>query len=786
MAPSDDSATLAPVVRRAGARPRPEGRGWGREVPLAVLAVAAFVSSVLALSQTEKLLVLSVGGSLMSLALWFGALRYLRPMRRARLGALFAAVADEDPAPCFGSDRDGRVIYRNRAAAARFGFDLPQGGRAGGEAAAAAFGGLFADPGAVIERMGRRARDSGSAQEDTVTRHGHLRLRAHRVEGGGVLWRLDDLGAARPDAAAELPRLSLSAAGGVLAINPALRQLLGGRPRKADEISAELPLRPGEENEILTASGPVRCFVAEVGGKGRSDDRRELFVLPVAPTQSASHDAAAFEALPVPLMRLTPRAAVIAVNAAARLVMGDVAPGTRLSDLLEGLGRPVNDWVADACAGRTESRPEVMRLRTREDEVFLQVTLRRMVEQGRMELIAVLNDATQLKQLEAQFIQSQKMEAVGQLAGGVAHDFNNLLTAISGHCDLLMLRHDRSAPDYGDLEQIRQNANRAAALVRQLLAYSRKQTMNPEVLDLRDTLSDLTHLLNRLVGERISLSLVHDPDLHRIRADKRQIEQVIMNLVVNARDAMPSGGEIRIETRNFSLAGDMHRDRATVPAGEYVEVSVSDAGTGIAPEVLPKIFEPFFTTKHLGEGTGLGLSTVYGIVKQTGGYIFCDSVPGQGTRFWFLLPTYLALETLAPGLSPPEAVPLPSESPASVLLVEDEAAVRAFAARALKLRGYDVVEAEDGEEALEILSDPTLHFDIFVTDVVMPGLDGPSWVAEAMKTRPDTAVVFMSGYAEDAFRDGWPAIRASAFLPKPFSLGDLVETVQRTAGRVPA
>ena len=409
--------------------------------------------------------------------------------------------------------------------------------------------------------------------------------------------------------------------------------------------------------------------------------------------------------------------------------------------------------------------------------MFVQLTLTRSVSNGEVCLIAVLNDATELKTLEAQFVQGQKMQAVGQLAGGVAHDFNNLLTAISGHCDLLLLRHDQNDPNYGDLVQINQNANRAAALVSQLLAFSRKQTLRPEVLDLRDTISDLIHLLNRLVGEKVKLILSHDPALKPVRADKRQLEQVVKNLVVNARDAMSEGGEIRIETEVFTLSEPMYRDRATVPPGEYVSVKVIDSGAGISPDKLQKIFEPFYTTKRTGEGTGLGLSTVYGIVKQTGGFIFVDSIEGHGTEFNVMLPVCKAREPVAE-IEPPQPVEQNAhQGEGVVLLVEDEAPVRAFATRALRLKGYTVFEAGSAEDALQLLEDPNLHIDVFVTDVVMPGMDGPTWVSQAMKTRPDVRVVFMSGYTEGAFGDAGPEIRNSTFLPKPFSLTQLTEAV---------
>ena len=394
-------------------------------------------------------------------------------------------------------------------------------------------------------------------------------------------------------------------------------------------------------------------------------------------------------------------------------------------------------------------------------------------------LIAILSDATELKTLEAQFVQSQKMQAIGKLAGGVAHDFNNLLTAISGHCDLLLLRHDTASQDYANLLQINQNANRAAALVSQLLAFSRKQTLRPEPIDMRNTLADLMHLLNRLVGEKVELVLEHDTDLKPVRADKRQLEQVFMNLVVNARDAMPEGGRIHIKTEGYSLEQALDRDRATIPAGDYISVTVTDEGCGIATDKLTKIFEPFYSTKRTGEGTGLGLSTVYGMVKQTGGYIFVQSAEGQGTEFNLILPIFDGHRTeIAPVIEEPKIQPR-TYGDGVILLVEDEAPVRTFASRALQVRGYKVIEAASAEEALDQLSDPNLQIDVFVTDIVMPGRDGPSWVKEALEQRPNTRVVFVSGYAEDVLETQQAAIPNSVFLPKPFSLDDLTETVQQ-------
>jgi two-component system cell cycle sensor histidine kinase/response regulator CckA len=383
-----------------------------------------------------------------------------------------------------------------------------------------------------------------------------------------------------------------------------------------------------------------------------------------------------------------------------------------------------------------------------------------------------------------------------------------------------LLNRDRFDPDYNDLLQIHQNANRAAALVRQLLAFSRKQTLKPETFRLESLLEDLTHLLTRLVGERIALALTHDPEIGAIRADRRQLEQVIMNLVVNARDAMPMGGTIKITTEMRHLTAEMEHGRARVPVGDYAVIHVKDEGVGIAADIIDKIFEPFFTTKKLGEGTGLGLSTAYGIVKQMGGYIFCDSIEGTGTTFSIYFANHAASEVplpvshpeshpesqLAPAdrqsddpgagdritaehvpSPPPSAAkaqepPLPAAGPlrqGAILLVEDEAPVRAFAARALRLQGYQVFEAQDGEEALEFLNDGAVRVDLFVTDVIMPGIDGPGWVSKALEARPGTPVVFVSGYTEDTLSAALGRIPGAVFLGKPFSLSDLSETIAR-------
>lgn len=591
-------------------------------------------------------------------------------------------------------------------------------------------------------------------------------------------------------------------AGQLILRNEAAEARFGGDVRRLHEALGRHVLNPGElmlrlqraadadgaaREDLSGPDGVLRLTVHRAAGDRffwRADEvalsRDEQFAEPRTDRSPAVAVGSDLEDVPVAIMTFGPDGVMRIANLAARELMwkGEIR-AAMFHDLFEGLGRPVSEWLADVVAGRHPGGSEVLRVRG-EEERFLQITLRRYDDGGRPGGLAILNDATRLKTMEAQFAQSQKMQAIGQLAGGIAHDFNNLLTAISGHCDLLLLRHGREDSDFADLEQIRQNANRAASLVGQLLAFSRKQTLNPEVIDLEDVLADLTHLLNRLMVDKVELSLGHlgrdtGRSLGKIRADKRQIEQVLINLVVNARDAMPEGGDIRIETEPVTLAEDMKRDRATVPAGDFTVIRVVDHGVGIPDHQLRQIFEPFFTTKRVGEGTGLGLSMAYGIVKQSGGYIFVDSVVGQGTTFSLWFPVFEGEERAAAAEVRRIAM---KQGEGVILLVEDEASVRAFASRALALRGYTVLEAANAEEALAKLADKTLHVDLFVTDVVMPGMDGPAWVRRAHLDRPNVKVVFMSGYAEDGLAEDQARVPNSVFLPKPFSLNDLTNTVQ--------
>jgi len=395
-------------------------------------------------------------------------------------------------------------------------------------------------------------------------------------------------------------------------------------------------------------------------------------------------------------------------------------------------------------------------------------------------LILHFIDTTEHRNLEVQFTQSQKMQAVGQLAGGVAHDFNNLLTAMIGFADLLLTRRGPDDPDFADIMQIKQNANRATNLVRQLLAFSRKQKLEPEIMDVTEQLGELTNLLSRLIGERVVLDMKHGRNLGDVLFDKGQFDQVIINLCVNARDAMPGGGKITISTKAVTLDKPTPKGHEIIPVGDYITIGVADSGTGIAKENLDRIFEPFFSTKEVGAGTGLGLSTVYGIVHQAEGFIFVDSAAGKGTAFTLYLPVYQTTADDTRKKATTAQVELEGDltGQGTILLVEDEDAVRLFGARALRNKGYEVLEATDGENALDVIANTDATIDLIVSDVVMPGMDGHTLVNLARQELSGVKTILMSGYSEDVFRNGPDMDPEIAFLGKPFTLKGLAAKVK--------
>ncbi|MFA7594977.1 MAG: response regulator [Novosphingobium sp.] len=446
---------------------------------------------------------------------------------------------------------------------------------------------------------------------------------------------------------------------------------------------------------------------------------------------------------------------------------------------------PLADSVRRFAQGPASSGDMAIRLRDNPEEP-VSLGLAGVRGLGESAVLLSLADTTEEARLKRQVAQATKMQAVGQLAGGVAHDFNNVLTAIIGHCDLMLLRHIPGDSDYDDIQQIRANSNRAASLTRQLLAFSRQQTLRPEVLQVPDVVSEVSHLLKRLMGEKIGFQVHHDRDLGPVRADPQQLEQVIVNLAVNARDAIQAHGDgagrVTIATRRIASSDVRRMKTDIIPIGDYTALIVEDTGGGIPQEHFGKIFEPFFTTKEMGKGTGLGLSTVYGIVKQSGGFVFVENVPGPGgrtvgARFVIYLPVY---DGLVPTAAQRAEEVTEWAGGGRLLLVEDEDMVRAVAERALAREGYDIVTACDGEEGLEKVKAGE-EFDLVISDVVMPSMDGPAMLREIRKLRPGLPVLFMSGYAEEQLRRDID-IENMHFIPKPFSVQQIARKVAEVLG----
>jgi PAS domain S-box-containing protein len=393
-------------------------------------------------------------------------------------------------------------------------------------------------------------------------------------------------------------------------------------------------------------------------------------------------------------------------------------------------------------------------------------------------LEAIAEDVTERRVLEDQFRQAQKMEAVGRLAGGVAHDFNNLLMVISGYTEVILAKLEPNHPLQEKARSIQQAADRATTLTRQLLAFSRKQLLELKVVDVNAIVEDMERLLRPLIGETVELATNLTPEAGHIRADAGQLEQVLMNLVVNAKDAMPSGGKLTIQTQNVVVDENHHRGQTFIRPGQYVTLSVSDTGTGMDKETQSRIFEPFFTTKEKGKGTGLGLSTVYGIVKQSGGYVMVQSERGHGTTFNIYLPRVEATTDIhaAPVLRAAEG------GSETVLLVEDEESVRQLVRETLNIKGYRVIEAENGESGLAAAARHEGKIDLVITDVVMPGMGGREMVKHMTETRPETKVLYLSGYTEDAILSEGTIEAGTAFLQKPFTLQNLSRKVREVLG----
>ncbi len=791
---------------------------WLKGFAVAAALVAAFLAVIATGATINGSFGLTLGLFLVTAVAIFAAMRgALWPNALAASDVPWTDALDVLPEALFVTSRGGRLVYANTAYKTLL--------KGLGERRSVTLARAFARDrglGPALYRLEISARRGAAVREDLEFKDLEGTPRRFIIEADAVgasrrhvVWRVREWG--RPMRSAitpgdrsfletlPFPAMRLDQDGHVVALNRDAQKRFNvdgaemeGRPASTLFAGADFTgwgQAPSDDLTMLAATavpltnsaGPVSLWRLKAG----EDADMLLCLSPATLSEGLSEEVAeAVERImaqaPLGVAVLSAEGAVTRSNSAfARLAHNKAQPGAKLSDLLDTSSRDVLTDLLDADGKEARSFPlpelafpDPSAIPAEGDDKTHRAAavIVPLGEGGERLLYAI--DVTDQKRLQAQFLQAQKMQTVGRLAGGIAHDFNNLLTAIIGFCDLLLVRHQVGDPSFADLNQIRENATRAANLTGQLLAFSRRQTLVPKVMSLTDFLSDTGSLLRRMMGEKVELALNHARDLGNVKADESQLLQVITNLAVNARDAMAEGGTLTIRTKNVSPDDVRAMGHSFMPPRDYVLIEVADTGHGIPVEVRDQIFEPFFTTKGTGEGTGLGLSTVYGIVKQTGGFIFCDSEVGRGTTFRIYLPTHDGVVEKSDVRDLREAVDTTGQG--TILLVEDEKPVRVFATRALTMRGYTVLEAEHGLEALDVIAahkGPPI--DLVISDVVMPGLDGPGLVEKLRATRPDLKVVFISGYAEGDFRqqvaEGETEIH---FLPKPFSLPQLTTKVR--------
>ncbi len=768
-------------------------RGLIAVVSSAALASAVAVSVLASLSLVGLAVAVAVIAALTALAMI--RVRDAAPVVRQSPTdwSLVRAVADGEEAAVLLTDQGGQPVCANQAFEQKFGrpsldsISVTPDDRARLDAAART---AWQDGTAIVHA---RLSDDRCFQI-TATRAGW--------DEPVLVWRLspdtapdrtaDMVGAIGGEIGERLGQAGIMAAviderSGLLAINAALAlRATGGAKATLESHELEELLTLDEGGRLrFAAEGPaaatLRLFQVPLAEEGEHGPSLAAIVDDDAAIVSAGGDEALhtlLSMLPFGLALADRDGRFLYINQAFMRAGGVPAGSMPVypSDLVIAEDKAaVADAVRRFALSRSSQGDIAIRLRARPDDPIA-MTIAGTRGLGDAAALLSLKDNSEETRLQREVAQATKMQAVGQLAGGVAHDFNNILTGIIGHCDLMLMRHSPGDSDYDDIQQVRLNSNRAASLTRQLLAFSRQQTLRPQVLQLPDVVSEVSNLLKRLLGETVELVIQHGRGMASVRADPGQLEQVIVNLAVNARDAMPDGGVLTLKTYAMSAAEVRRLGSDVLPIADYVALRMSDTGTGIPEELITKIFEPFFTTKEVGKGTGLGLSTVYGIVKQSGGFIFAENPATGGASIVIYLPIHTGVGD-RPEAPKPVEKPLELWGQGHVLLVEDEDMVRAVAERALTRHGYTVTTAANGEDALALLEGDEAP-DLLISDVVMPGMDGPALVRHAREKFPDLRVLFMSGYAEEQLRRSIDIDRVQ-FLPKPFSVKQIAEAAQR-------
>jgi two-component system cell cycle sensor histidine kinase/response regulator CckA len=826
-----------------GVRPQhsPEQSRMMLPAGLAVIGVCGIAALALLASRAAEPLVLTIMAGLATIGVFFLfalAAKHVRIGQPGSDGELLRCIVEADDSAVLVTDATGRELARNRAFAAL------TGQHATGIAALEGLVAADATAAEALFRLNRAADRGAAAAEELYLaeraqqsgggRWLRLSIKPMAVPGSGRtmgrIWRVEDVTAARGQIAAAVDALEsrlsryadapvgllvADADGRIHAVNERLAGWLGyaSTARMAETRLTEL-IADGGAHVVTSlqpdaSSGTHRIDLDLVCESGRrwpatllvtpGSDHISIAVCERGEEEDAGNSAAThapqprysrfFQSAPFGIAAVDGDGRIVSANAAfARLLLdGTSHRGNSLLDVLDKsdpeIAKKVAAALADARDGKAAIPPFDIRLGAKGKELTRKVYTASLARGGKAREVAILYviDVTEAKALEEKFSQAQKMEAVGTLAGGIAHDFNNVLTAIIGFSDLLLQTHKPGNASYSHILSVKSSANRAAGLVRQLLAFSRRQTMQPKVLQIGDLLTDWSMLVNRLLGEKIELKINTGRDLWHVKADPGELERIIINLAVNARDAMlPKGGRLTIRTRNISERDSQKLSGQGIARAEYVLIEVEDSGCGMTPEVMAKIFDPFFTTKAVGKGTGLGLASVYGIVQQTGGYIIPESTPGEGTTFRLYLPRHHAEpdEEAAPAAAAKKPRARDLTGNGRVLLVEDEEAVRRFAVAALKSKGYEVLQAADGVEAMEVMAEHDNKVDIVVSDVIMPEMDGPALMRELRKIDPKLKFIFVSGYPDDHFKNSLDPDADFTFLPKPYNLAQLAAKVK--------
>ena len=776
--------------------------GWGRWIVPALAAAAGASAALIVLLLGNPLIALAavlvgIAAALVLLRRPRATLPIVEPLAGGPDYSLVGSALGVSRDPIALTGRDGALLVVNAAYRERFGNAPPLQLAASDEA----------QKGLKLAQS-MASRDGAGCVAGIETKAGTSPVEVDRVGSGNdlLLWRFPEPPAADPLTTA-IQRMQgvtgerLAAAGVLAAVVDGKGVILAANRLFADRAIdpnqqlkatrfSELVEIGDDEQMRLVAEGdtgqPMRAV--HVPADAQADGGAGTFLLfdagNATSVAQSSNLQALLDVMAIGLALVDRDGRFLIMNSAFRQAAGIKGSDTPVypGDIVVKEDKAaVADAVRRNARGPAMSGDLAVRLAQQSSELVA-LTIAGLRGLGDAAVLLLLKDNSEEAKLKRQVAQATKMQVVGQLAGGVAHDFNNILTAIIGHCDLMLMRHTPGDSDYDDIQQIKSNSNRAAGLTRQLLAFSRQQTLRPQVLQLPDVVSEVSHLLKRLLGETVELVVKHGRNLGSVRADPGQLEQVIINLAVNARDAMAAKGGGTLTIRTYSIKADQVVDSGNeiLPIVDYTALKVTDTGTGIPRNVIGKIWEPFFTTKEVGKGTGLGLSTVYGIVKQSGGFIFADSVPGEWTSFDIYLPVHREEAGATKSRKTEKAKKDELWGSGTVLLVEDEPMVRSVAERALTRHGYTVITADNGEDALEILAKGE-PIDLLISDVVMPGMDGPTMVREARQSRPELKILFMSGYAEEQLRKSID-IENVNFLPKPFSVTDLAEAARRTVG----